>query len=75
MVKNQVAVFWVMIPHADVVGYHHFRQPCCHHLLDEVKGTIHFTLKTEAAGTPKMLVSYCKRYLVSQPRRPQLKTL
>jgi hypothetical protein len=28
-VMFQVKVFWVMMPCSVVVGYHHFRGPCC----------------------------------------------
>jgi hypothetical protein len=32
VVKIHVKVFWVMTPCSDVVGYQHFRGPCCLHL-------------------------------------------
>jgi len=28
--------FWVVMPHSDVVGYQHFRGPCCLHLQGEM---------------------------------------
>jgi hypothetical protein len=36
--RLQVAVFWVMIPCNDLVGYHRFGGPCCLHLQGEVVG-------------------------------------
>jgi hypothetical protein len=35
--KTHVAVFWVMTPCIDVVGYQHLGKPCCLHLQGEVK--------------------------------------
>jgi hypothetical protein len=32
VVKIKVKVFWVVMPRDIVVGYHHFRGPCCLHL-------------------------------------------
>jgi hypothetical protein len=35
-VKIQVAVFWIVTPCSDVVGYRRFGEPCClHHPEDE----------------------------------------
>jgi len=35
--KNQVEVFWIVIPCNVVVGYHCFRGPCCFHRQGEVE--------------------------------------
>jgi hypothetical protein len=35
--KIQVLILWVVTPCSGVVGYEHFRQPCCLHLQGEVK--------------------------------------
>jgi len=37
-VMFQVKVFWVVTPYSIVVGYQHFRGPCCLHLQGEVIG-------------------------------------
>jgi hypothetical protein len=34
----QVEVFWDVTPYNVVVGYQHFRSPCCLHLQGEVAG-------------------------------------
>jgi hypothetical protein len=36
MVRDWVMVFWVMMPCNEVIGYQHFRGPCCLHLEGEV---------------------------------------
>jgi len=40
--KIQVVVFWVMTPHNDVVGYHHFRGQCFFHSYPEDEGSLTF---------------------------------
>jgi len=37
-VMFQVKVFWVVTPCSVIVGYQHFRSPCCLHLQGEVAG-------------------------------------
>jgi len=39
----QVAVFCVMTPCSDVVGYQNFRGPCCLHLKGEVNSARKWT--------------------------------
>jgi hypothetical protein len=36
VMKIQVVVFWVLMPHSNMVGYQHFRGPCCLQLQGEV---------------------------------------
>jgi len=35
-VKIQVEVFWIVTQHSVIIGYQHFRGPCCLHLQGEV---------------------------------------
>jgi len=34
-VKIQIEVFWVVMPCSVVLGYKHFRGPCCLHLITQ----------------------------------------
>jgi len=34
--NTQVTVFWVLMPHSDVVGYQYFGGLCCLHLHDSM---------------------------------------
>jgi hypothetical protein len=54
VVMFKVEVFWVVMPCSVMVGYQHFRGPCCLHVQGEVAGMggnsidislHHFTLK------------------------------
>jgi len=37
VVEIHVKVFWVVMSCSIVVGYKHFKGPCCHHLQGEVE--------------------------------------
>jgi hypothetical protein len=72
--KIQVAVFWVMTPCSDVVGYQRFGEPCCLHLqgcsylrpnlgsetADYIKPCV--TFLTPARQTMNTSVEYTKQF-------------
>jgi hypothetical protein len=45
VMKVQVVLFCVMTPSSNVVGYQHFRWPCCPHLQGEVNSAMKGTLR------------------------------
>jgi len=50
VMKIKIAVFWVLTPCSDVVGYQHFGGPCCSHLQSKVV--------VKAAWSSEMLVCH-----------------
>jgi len=63
-VEIQGKVFWVVMPCSVVVGYQHFRGPCCLQLQD----------KDEDGGSMDLqnVGVLPKPYMMSQPRGPQI---